>query len=161
ISRQLAQFLAIRAARRHRPGPALLHQLRSGPAGFRHSAESTAERPPVRPLCQHRAGLLMRWRRLLAWIAGGFAGVAALLFLGLKTCPGQRALASLASGDGLEVSGLSGFFPTDMRVARVRMSDRDGTWLTVDDARLSWSFASLFSGRVRIDEAAARRIEIL
>ena len=35
-------------------------------------------------------------------------------------------------------------------------------WLTVDDARLSWSFASLFSGRVRIERGRRRgSIEVL
>jgi len=103
----------------------------------------------------------MRWRRLLAWIGGGLLGLVAVLFVALQTGPGQRAAASIASSDDLKISGLSGFFPTDLRVAEVKLVDRDGAWLTVDDARLSWSFASLFSGRVRIDEVAARRIEVL
>jgi len=103
----------------------------------------------------------MRWRRLLAWIVGGLLGLLALLFVGLQTGPGQRALASIASSDDLKISGLSGFFPTDLHVAQVKIADRDGAWLTVDDARLRWSFASLFGGRVRIDEVAARRVEVL
>ncbi len=102
----------------------------------------------------------MRWRRLLAWTAGGLVAVLALVFAGLQTGPGQRALASLVSSKDLQIAGLSGFFPTDLRVAEVKLSDRDGTWLTVDDARLNWSFASLLKGRVRIDEVAARRVEV-
>jgi translocation and assembly module TamB len=103
----------------------------------------------------------MLWRRLLARTAGGLVAALVLAFAGLQTGPGQRALASLVSSKDLEISGLSGFFPTDLQVAQVKLSDRDGAWLTVDDARLSWSFASLFSGRVRIDEVAARHIEVL
>jgi translocation and assembly module TamB len=103
----------------------------------------------------------MRWRRSLAWIGGGLLGLLALLFVSLQTGPGQRALASIASSDSLKISGLNGFFPTNLRVAEVKLSDHDGAWLTVDDARLHWSFASLFSGRVRIDEVTARRIEVL
>jgi translocation and assembly module TamB len=103
----------------------------------------------------------MRWRRLFTRTAGGLLAVLVLAFVGLQTAPGQRALASLGSSKDLELSGLSGFFPTELRVAQIKLSDRDGAWLTVDDARLSWSFASLFGGRVRIDEVAARRIEIL
>jgi translocation and assembly module TamB len=103
----------------------------------------------------------MRWRRRLAWIAGGLLGLLALLFVGLQTGPGQRALASIVSSDSLEITELSGFFPTDLRIAKVKLVDRDGAWLTVDEARLRWSFASLFTGRVEIEELAAQRIEIL
>src|SRR5438093_2170662 len=102
----------------------------------------------------------MRALRLLAWIAGGLVGLLALLFLALQTAAGQRALVSLVSSKDLEVSGLSGFFPTDMQVARLSVADRDGAWLTIDDAKLSWSLASLFTGRMRIDELTARRIDV-
>ena len=103
----------------------------------------------------------MRWRRLLARTVGGLLAVVALLFAGLQTGPGQRALASIVSSDSLEVSGLNGFFPTDLSVARVTLSDRDGAWLTIDQAHLRWSFTSLLSGRVRIAEVAAQRIDVL
>jgi autotransporter translocation and assembly factor TamB len=81
----------------------------------------------------------MRWRRLLAWIGGGLLGLVAVLFVALQTGPGQRAAASIASSDDLKISGLSGFFPTDLRVAEVKLVDRDGAWLTVDDARRRWA----------------------
>ena len=103
----------------------------------------------------------MRWLRFLVWTVGGLMAVLVLAFAGLQTGPGQRALASLVSSKDLQISGLSGFFPTNLHVAEVKLSDRDGTWLAVDDARLNWSFASLLGGRVRIDEMAARRIEVL
>ena len=103
----------------------------------------------------------MRRRRLLARTGAGLLAALVLLFGGLQTGLGQRALASIVSGDSLEISGLSGFFPTDLSVAQVKVSDRNGAWLTVDDARLRWSFASLLSGRVRIDEVAAQRIDVL
>ena len=103
----------------------------------------------------------MRWLRFLVWTAGGLVAVLVLVFAGLQTGPGQRALASLVSGKDLQISGLSGFFPTNLQVAEVKLADRDGAWLTVDNARLNWSFASLFGGRIRIDELAAQRVEVL
>src|SRR5437016_9748046 len=103
----------------------------------------------------------MRARRLLAWIGGGLLSLVALLFVGLQTGPGQRALASLVSSDSLEIAELSGLFPTDLRIAKVKLLDHDGAWLTVDEARVRWSFASLFTGRVKIEELAAQRVEIL
>lgn len=109
----------------------------------------------------------MGWKKALGWTAGGLVAAVGLVFAGLQTQPGQRALAgtisSLASSPGsrFEITGLSGFFPTNLRIAKVAMSDRQGPWLSVDDAHLQWSFASLFSGRLRIDEVAARKIEVL
>lgn len=103
----------------------------------------------------------MRWRRLLTWVATSLLGLVVLAFVLLQTGPGQRALAAMMSSKELAVSGLSGFFPTDLRIAKVTMSDRDGVWLTVDQAHASWSFASLFSGRLRIEKLAAERIAVL
>ncbi|HYX01347.1 MAG TPA: hypothetical protein VE963_04610, partial [Reyranella sp.] len=88
----------------------------------------------------------MRALRLLAMV---FAAVVALLVLAfgfLQTPPGQRLLADLVSGKSLKVSGLGGFFPTDLQVARVELLDAQGPWLVVENARLTWSFASLFEG---------------
>ena len=38
---------------------------------------------------------------------------------------------------------------------------RHGTWLAIDGARVVWSLASLFTGRVRVDVVAARRIDVM
>jgi translocation and assembly module TamB len=92
---------------------------------------------------------------------GGLVAVLVLVFAALQTGPGQRTLASLVSSKDLQISGLGGFLPTNLRVAEVKLSDGNGIWLTVNDARLSWSFASLLGGRVRIEEMSAQRIEVL
>ncbi len=109
----------------------------------------------------------MRWRRILAWTSGGILAAGLLLFASLQTAIGQRELArlamSLASSDDskVEIVGLGGFFPTDFHVKELTVSDRHGLWLHADDAQIRWSFASLFTGRVRIDEIFARRIDVL
>jgi translocation and assembly module TamB len=41
------------------------------------------------------------------------------------------------------------------------MRDKKGVWLSLSEARVSWSFLSLFSGRVRIEEIQARQVEVL
>ena len=105
--------------------------------------------------------------RFLAIGAAGLIGLVAILFAALQTPPGQRAVAGLvsrmASGPdgGLGVSGLSGFFPTDLHVARISYSDREGPWLTVENARLRWSFTSLLGGRLRIEMISADRVAVL
>ncbi len=103
----------------------------------------------------------MRALRISAMVVGGVVILAGALFAFLQTPPGQRALAGLASDETVHVSGLSGFFPTDLQVARVELLDEQGTWLTVDNARLRWSLASLLTGRVRIDMLQASLVDVL
>lgn len=102
--------------------------------------------------------------RALRFLGLGLAGVAALvllLFAFLQTTPGKNILAGLVSGKTVSVSGLSGFFPTDLQAARIELRDEQGAWLRVEDARLRWSFASLFEGRVRIETLSAGLVDIL
>jgi translocation and assembly module TamB len=109
----------------------------------------------------------MRARRILAIAAAGLVGLVVILFGALQTAPGQRAIAGLiseaASGpdSGLELSGLSGFFPTDLRVAAISYSDREGAWLTAENVHLRWSFTSLMSGRLLIESVGADRVAVL
>jgi translocation and assembly module TamB len=109
----------------------------------------------------------MRLIRITAWIAGSIAAVVALLFAALQTPPGKRVLASAVSSSAssadsrLEISGISGFVPTDLRVAKIVLSDRDGPWASIEDAHVAWSFVSLFTGQIRIDELSVAKIEAL
>jgi translocation and assembly module TamB len=103
----------------------------------------------------------MRPLRIAAMVFGGVVALLGLLFAFLQTPPGQRTLAGLASDETLQVSGLSGFFPTDLQAARIELLDEQGAWLTVDDARLRWSFASLFEGRVRVEMLSAALVDVL
>lgn len=103
----------------------------------------------------------MRARRIVGWTAGGAVAAVALAFAGLQTGPGKRLIAGAISSPSLEVSGITGFVPTDMQVAKVEMRDKQGAWLTVEDAGAHWSFLSLFTGRLRIDAVIARKVEVL
>jgi translocation and assembly module TamB len=102
----------------------------------------------------------MRVFRILAVVLAGLVGVVALTFGFLQTPPGQRLLASLISGKSVQVSDISGFFPTDLHVARIALLDPQGPWLTVENARLSWSFASLLEGRVRVEMLSASLVDV-
>jgi translocation and assembly module TamB len=103
----------------------------------------------------------MRPLRILAMVLGGVAALLVLLFVFLQTPPGQRTLAGLVSGKSLQVSGLGGFFPTDLAVAKVELLDEQGPWLRVENARLRWSFTSLFEGRVRVEMLSASLVDVL
>jgi translocation and assembly module TamB len=103
----------------------------------------------------------MRARRIAAWTAGVAIGMAAVLFASVQTDPGKRLLAWAISSPALEVSGITGFVPTDLAVTKIEMRDKQGTWLALEDVKARWSFASLFTGHLRIDAAAARKIDLV
>lgn len=109
----------------------------------------------------------MRGRRLLLFGTSAVAALVVLVFGGLQTPPGQRALASILSSAAstperrVELGGITGFFPTDLRLERIEIADRNGPWLTVADAHLRWSFTSLLSGRLHIENLSATRIDVL
>ncbi len=83
-----------------------------------------------------------------------------------QTGPGKRLMAAaleraLASpGSTVEVQGLEGLIPFDLRLARLTMADDRGKWLELDGLRLSWSAAALLHGRLQVDDLSAQRIEL-
>ena len=103
----------------------------------------------------------MRAFRILAMVGGGVVALLALLVVFLQTPPGQRTLAGLVSGRSLQVSGISGFFPTDLHVAEVELVDQEGPWLRVENVRLRWSLGSLLEGRVRVEALSASLVDAL
>jgi translocation and assembly module TamB len=60
----------------------------------------------------------------------------------------------------VEISGLQGVVPIDMRISRVTAADAEGVWLEVDDLRLAWSPGALLGGRIHIDQLSAARIAV-
>jgi translocation and assembly module TamB len=103
----------------------------------------------------------MRWLRYTAYGLGGLIVLLVAAFFLLQTPPGLRTLAKLVSPSGVSVKGLGGFIPTDLKVERVELSDKDGIWLSLDDVRVSWSFWSLLSGRVRVEQVKAAKVDVL
>ena len=109
----------------------------------------------------------MRALRIAAYVLVAVMAVFGAAFAGLQTGPGKRLLANLAStlasspDQQIRISGIDGFVPTDLRVARIEIADRTGPWLQVEDAHLSWSVASLLRRRLRIDLLSAARIGVM
>ena len=90
------------------------------------------------------------------------------LVLGIaQTGWGKGQIAALISdlgsspGAELTVTGIDGFVPFDMTVARVSLRDRDGTWLSIDDARLSWAPSALIDGVAHVEAVGARRVQLV
>ena len=109
----------------------------------------------------------MRALRITAYALAAVLALLGLAFAGMQTTPGKRLLAKLASslasspGQQIQITGIDGFVPTDLRVEQIEISDRTGPWLRVEDARVSWSFASLLQRRLQIDLLSAAKIGVL
>lgn len=92
----------------------------------------------------------------------------ALLAFGIvQTPPGKAFLArfasELASANGLRVTitGLTGFVPGDIALARVELADPNGNFLELEDLRLRWSPLALLSGTVDVALVQAARVNVL
>ena len=109
----------------------------------------------------------MRALRISAFVLVALVAALGLAFAGLQTSPGKRLLASVISGAAsspgqeVRITDIDGFVPTDVSIARIEVADRNGPWLQVENATLTWSFASLFQGPLRIDLLSASRIGVL
>ncbi|RTL98005.1 hypothetical protein EJV44_08415 [Ancylobacter aquaticus] len=93
-------------------------------------------------------------------------GLLVVAFGALQTPPGKALLArvasSLASSPGLTVSlrGLGGFVPFDMSVESIEISDAEGPFTRIEDARLDWRPLALLAGRVDVTTLTAARVSL-
>ncbi len=112
---------------------------------------------------------MQRLRTTLKW--SGFTLLALLLFLFLcffllQTGPGKKHLASalsrLNSQETLtvELSGFQGFIPFDFSLDTLRLSDAQGAFLDIRQARLSWSLLDLFQGSIRLQDIGAGSVHL-
>ncbi len=111
-------------------------------------------------------------RRIWPWLVVGppvFAlTVITVLILVLRTDFGLTRLERLlnqnlknVAGQTITLNGLHGRFPFDLRLRELRLADRDGLWLTLDDLVLRWSGRDLFAARLRVFELSAAALEVL
>ena len=63
-------------------------------------------------------------------------------------------------GQAAEVTGLEGVLPFDVRIGRVRLSDDEGAWLEVDEARVKTSPTDLLAGRIVVEEVGIERVAL-
>ena len=110
--------------------------VRADPAGFRGAGESRAGRRQVRFLHRAGTGLLMRRAvRIILWAVAVLVGLPVLLvaivLIGANTGPGRAEIARLVgplTGGRMVVRGVSGTFPTDLRLRHVEFRDARGTY---------------------------------
>ncbi|MCO6416453.1 translocation/assembly module TamB domain-containing protein [Siccirubricoccus sp. KC 17139] len=107
--------------------------------------------------------------RVLRWLLFGLVLLVALPVVAVtgaliwaNTEPGRNALARLAEGQvaGLHIEGLRGPLPGHPSVARLVLSDDQGPWLELEEARIDLDLAALLHRTLRIRTIAAQRIAL-
>ena len=93
---------------------------------------------------------------------GGSAGVTRAADEGEKTVLGGLLSKALSTpGSRVAIGGVDGALSSDATIRDVAVSDRDGVWLRLDRARISWRRLALLSGRLEVDSLELGRLEVL
>jgi translocation and assembly module TamB len=84
----------------------------------------------------------MRWiLRILAVMLALVILLPLAVVVGLNTGAGRnfamREINRLAAGK-IQITGLAGHFPADLKLAHLEVADDTGVWLTGDDVQLRW-----------------------
>ena len=109
-------------------------------------------------------------RKPMLSLAAGLA-ILAVAILYLAGSPGraqsdQSTLGSILSWalstpeNRVSIGQVEGALSSNATIRDVRISDRDGVWLTVDRAQLVWSRTALFAKRLQIDTLEIDRLTI-
>ncbi|HTJ90696.1 MAG TPA: translocation/assembly module TamB domain-containing protein [Acidocella sp.] len=86
------------------------------------------------------------------------------LVIGLNTDAGRQfAVAQINRlvGPEIAVSGLGGHFPSDLKLASLRVADAQGTWLSGEDLELRWHPVALLHRNLHVTALTAARLTIL
>lgn len=109
----------------------------------------------------------MRWfkRLLLALLALILLLLISLagLVVALNTQTGQRFAVQQINKYGknfIHLGGLSGYFPSDLKIADLQLMDPKGVWLRADQIELAWSPLALLHRNLAIQALTAQTIEI-
>lgn len=87
--------------------------------------------------------------------------VAAVLAVGVNTDFGHRSLEKAAKLGGVEITGLEGRFPDDLRIGHIAVADAGGTWLEIEQAVLDWSPTALLHKEVKVATLSASLVHVI
>ncbi len=113
---------------------------------------------------------MKRAARIAKWIGVAALSLTALLgvlFGALQTPPGKALLASTASSLAssadmkIEIAGVEGGVPWDMRIASVNLSDSKGPFARVEDISLKWRPFALTGGVIDVDAIDVAKLSLL
>ena len=110
---------------------------------------------------------MRRAARVTAWMLAAIVVLplvlAALVVAIANTDGGRRGLeraVAWASGGHVLVEGLAGRFPDRLRVARIEMRDRDGTWAEASALALDWSPSRLLRLQAHVAQFELARLAL-
>ncbi len=86
----------------------------------------------------------------------------AVILIGANTGPGRRFIESeIASltGGMVDIKGLAGRFPDNLRVHQIQVSDAKGPYVTITDLAIDWSPLKLLQRTALIDRLQADQLE--
>src|SRR5712692_4585731 len=107
--------------------------------------------------------------RVFRWLSAAFGLLIAFILAAfglLQTQAGQAWLArtiaqAVSSPDfAVTIEGLGGVVPFRLKVDRIEIGDRDGTYLTLHDVELDISSAALLAGRAHIRSLSVAEIDM-
>ena len=78
-------------------------------------------------------------QRILAVVLMGLVLLLGGIAIFTNTDGGRRAIEKAARSAGVEITGLDGRFPDDLRASRVTVADASGVWLEINGLHLAWS----------------------
>ena len=61
----------------------------------------------------------------------------------------------------IELGAIDGALSSDVRLASITISDREGVWLRIEGVHLVWSRLALLRGNLNVDSLDAERIEVI
>lgn len=108
-------------------------------------------------------------RRVLL-LLGGVLATLLLIVIGAfayaQTSLGKQQIADVVADQlsspqqQAEVKEVSGLLPFDVRLGELRLRDKDGVWLAVDNVRLELSPTALLKGQVAVKQVGAERVAV-
>src|SRR5437762_6839376 len=111
---------------------------------------------------------MSRTLKILAWTIGALVVLPLLLITLVVTVVnidwGQRLAERMTaqfSGGNVVLTGVSGHFPDDLRIARVEVRDEETPWLNAEDITVQWSPARLTGKVLQVELLHAGRVDLL
>jgi len=108
------------------------------------------------------------WGRRLALFLGLLLALVTVIVGGalalLQTDPGRKWTAAMVSQTlstpdfGLQMEGLRGSLPWNIRLDRLTLSDAQGVWLQVENIETDWRFWELTAGRMDFSKVSAQTV---
>jgi translocation and assembly module TamB len=102
------------------------------------------------------AGLVIAILLLAVLVVGG-------AFVALNTGAGRALVMDKVNHyapGGVQISGLGGHFPADLKLAKLTIADKDGIWLTGDGLELRWLPAALLARTVHVTSLTAASLAV-